>query len=204
MLRQWQSTVPLSIEINWNLKLKIATWPHNAIHSPTRTNKTGSWSSNHHKPIQSLLRLEAFSEKVISCFSRLRLTTRRDLLFVKYVHLFSHMRETRKSSAMPTCQCWVGSFILLLQYWYWNYLELFERDMILWYYMMRYIWIHVEMVGHGTFACLERCASRPKSNLCSMLSVRDTLVSTQRDVKIFPILCHFCVAFMYTLLCKRA
>ena len=51
MLRQWQSTVPLSIEIDWNLKLKIATWPYNVIHSPTRTSRTGSWSSNQTNPV---------------------------------------------------------------------------------------------------------------------------------------------------------
>lgn len=75
----------------------------------------------------------------------------------------------------------------------WSSLDAIWRDMILWYSMMRYTWTHVEMVGHGVFACLGRCASRLKSKLCSMLSVRDTPVSTQRDVKIFPILCHFCI-----------
>lgn len=149
MLRQWQSTVPLSIEIDWNLKLKIATWPYNAIHSPTRTSRTGSWSSNHHKRIQSLLRLEAFSQKVISWLWRLGLTTRWDLLFLKYVHLFSHMRETRKSSAMPTCQCWVDSFILLLQYWYWNYLEFFGRDMTRYDSMIFHDEIYLDTCGNG-------------------------------------------------------
>lgn len=206
MLRQWQSTVPLSIEINWNLKLKIATWPYNARHSPTRTSRTGSWSSNQTNPVT--LETRSVQRSKLS-HGRGDLDWQPNETFYLWSTCIfcSHMRETRKSSAMPTCQCWVDSFILLLQYWYWNYLELFGRDMILWYNSMilhdEIYWIHVEMVGHGTFACLERCASRLKSNLCSMLSVRDTPVSTQRDVKIFPILCHFCVAFMCTPLCKE-
>lgn len=158
MLRQWQSTVPLSIEINWNLKLKIATWPYNAIHSPTRTSRTGSWSSNQTNPVT--LETRSVQRSKLS-HGRGDLDWQPNETFYLWSTCIfcSHMRETRKSSAMPTCQCWVDSFILLLQYWYWNYLELFGRDMILWYNSMilhdEIYWIHVEMVGHGTFACLE-------------------------------------------------
>ena len=142
MLRQWQSTVPLSIEINWNLKLKIATWPYNAIHSPTRTSRTGSWSSNQTNPVT----LETRSVQ------RSKLSHGRGDLDWQPNETF-YLWST--CIFFPICvkrgnppQCRHANAESILSYCCynidieitWSYLDvIWFYDIILWYYMMRYI-----------------------------------------------------------------